>query len=56
MEQKTQLLTANSVISMSKSTKEKIAAVAKTLKGKELFPEKVEHARKTLSNLKSFPI
>lgn len=56
MEPKKQLLKADKVISMSKSTKERIAAVAKTIKGKELFPEKVELARKTLSHLKSLPI
>jgi hypothetical protein len=56
MEQKKQLLKADKVIAMSKSTKEHIAAVAKTLKGKELFPEKVEQARKTLRHLKSLPI
>lgn len=49
-------LKAAKVISMSPKTKEKIAIVAATIKGKELFTDKVESARKTLSELKSLPI
>jgi hypothetical protein len=56
MESKTQLLKASKIISMSKSTKERLAAVAKTLKDKELFPEKTANAKKTLSSIKSLPI
>lgn len=56
MEQKKQILKATKVISMSKSTKEKISVIAKDIKGKELFSEKVELAKKTLGNLKSLPI
>ncbi|NOQ73552.1 MAG: hypothetical protein GQ574_16215 [Crocinitomix sp.] len=56
MEQKKQILKATKVLSMSKATKEKLARVAKELKGKELFPEKVDLAKKTLSRIKSLPI
>lgn len=56
MEEKKQILKATKVISMSKSTKERISVVAKDIRGKELFSEKVELAKKTLSNLKSLPI
>jgi hypothetical protein len=44
------------VISMSAKTKEKIAAVENTIKGKELFTDKVAVAKKALSELKSLPI
>jgi len=44
------------VISMSDTTKEKIKNVADTLKGKELFIDKIELAKRTLSDLKSLPI
>lgn len=56
MEHKKQILKAEKVISMSKKTKEKLMAVSKDLKRKELFPEKVALAKKTLSKAKSFPI
>ena len=56
MEQKKQILKANKVLSMSKTTKERIDAIAKNIKGKELFPEKVDLAKRTLSKLKSLPI
>lgn len=56
MEQKKQILKASKIISMSRSTKERISAVAKDIKGKELFSEKIELAKKTLSGLKSLPI
>jgi len=56
MEQKKQILKANKVISMSKSTKDKISIIAKDIKGKEFFLEKIELAKRTLSNLKSLPI
>ena len=41
---------------MSKKAEIKIAVVAKDIKGKELFPEKVEMAKKVLGNLKTLPI
>ena len=47
---------ASKVISMSAKTKEKIATVAASLKGIELFTPKIELAKKTLSELKSLPI
>ncbi|MEN8191473.1 MAG: hypothetical protein ABFS12_01570 [Bacteroidota bacterium] len=56
MEQKKQILKATKVLSMSKSTRERISIIAKDIKGKELFSEKVNLAKKTLSNLKSLPI
>lgn len=56
MERKNKILKAKKVISMSKKTKEKIAIVAKDIKGKEMFPEKLELAKKTLSKIKSLPI
>ncbi len=49
------ILKATKVLSMSKTTKERISSIAKDIKGKELFPEKTELAKKTLSNIKSFP-
>lgn len=56
MERKKQILKADKVLSMSKKTQEKITAIAKNISGKELFPEKLNLAKKTLSNLKSLPI
>jgi hypothetical protein len=56
MERKKQILKAKKVLSMSKSTKERISTIAKDIKGKELFPEKVDLAKRTLSKLKSLPI
>lgn len=44
------------VIAASESTKERIAVAANELKGKELFANKIESARRTLSDLKSLPI
>ncbi|UMY64541.1 MULTISPECIES: hypothetical protein [unclassified Flavobacterium] len=48
--------TVSKVIAASASTKKRIAAVADNLKGKELFSDKVELARRTLSDVKSLPI
>ncbi|WP_431106877.1 hypothetical protein [Winogradskyella poriferorum] len=56
MERKKQILKATKVLSMSKTTKERISSIAKDIKGKELFPEKVDLAKRTLSKLKSLPI
>ncbi len=56
MERKKQILKATKVLSMSKTTKERISSIAKDIKGKELFPEKIELAKKTLSSIKSLPI
>lgn len=56
MERKKQILKATKVLSMSKATKERISSIAKDIKGKELFPEKVDLAKRTLSKLKSLPI
>jgi hypothetical protein len=47
---------ASQVNSMYAKTKEKIATVAASHKGKELFTDKIELAKKTLSELKSLPI
>lgn len=49
-------VTASKVISMSDKTIEKINTVAASIKGKELFTDKIELAKKTLSELKSLPI
>jgi len=43
-------------ISMSSKTKKRITKIANALKGKELFTEKIELAKKTLSELKSLPM
>lgn len=49
-------ISASKVISMSAKTKEKINAVANTLKGKELFPDKIEGVKQTLKEIKSLPM
>jgi hypothetical protein len=49
-------LKASKVIATSAVNKEKIASVANQLKGKELFSDKIELAKRTLSELKSLPI
>lgn len=56
MERKKHILKASKVLSMSKTTKDRISSIAKDIKGKELFPEKIELAKKTLSKIKSLPI
>lgn len=56
METTKTIVKASKVISMSAKTKERIATVATSLKGKELFSDKIELAKKTLSELKSLPI
>lgn len=56
MERKKQILKATKVLSMSQTTKNRILGIAKDIKGKELFPEKIALAKRTLSNLKSLPI
>lgn len=56
MERKKQILKATKVLSMSKTTKERISSIAKDIKGKELFPEKIDLAKRTLSKIKSLPI
>lgn len=49
-------LKAFKVIPMSNKTKEKIAKVAVSIKGQELFTDKIELAKKSLSEIKSLPI
>ena len=44
------------IISMSTATKKKISKVADEIKGRDLFTDKIELAKKTLQNLKSLPI
>lgn len=56
MGRKKQILKATKVLPMSKATKSKISGIAKNIKGKELFPEKVDLAKRTLGRLKSLPI
>lgn len=46
----------NKVLPMSKATRKRIHIVANSLKDKDLFPEKVALAKKTLGKLKSLPI
>ena len=40
------------VIPMSKATKKRLSEVAEEIKGKKLFPEKIEFAKKTLEDVK----
>ena len=47
---------SSKVISMSAQTKEKIDAVANSMKGKDLFTDKIAFAKKAISELKSLPI
>ncbi len=49
-------LKAFEVISMSDKTKEKIAKVAVSIHDQELFTDKIELTKKTLSEIKSLPI
>ncbi|MFZ1789180.1 MAG: hypothetical protein WAT92_12735 [Saprospiraceae bacterium] len=56
MERKKQILKVPKILSMSKTIKDRISSVAKDIKGKELFPEIVELAKRTLGKLKSLPI
>jgi len=56
MEQKKQILKATKVLEMSKATSDRIAKIAKDIKGKELFTKKVTLAKKTLSNFDSLPV
>jgi hypothetical protein len=44
------------VIATSEVAKEKMTTVANNLKGKELFTDKIELAKRNLSDLKSLPI
>ena len=53
MIRKKQILKASKIIPMSKATKKRLSIVAKDIEGKELFPDKIALAKKTLSNLKS---
>ncbi|MEL6560048.1 MAG: hypothetical protein AAFQ94_17800 [Bacteroidota bacterium] len=46
----------NTAIPKGYTTQERIDFVAKEVDDKELFPEKVELAKKTLANIKSLPI
>lgn len=47
---------ASKVISMSEKTKTKLSVVADKLKEKELFADKIELAKISLSDLSSLPI
>lgn len=49
-------LKASKVISMSEKTKSKLTIIADRLKGKELFADKIELAKKSLSNVETLPI
>ena len=41
---------------MSGETRERLLAVAKSLEGKEAFPEKVARARRLFKGLKTLPL
>lgn len=56
MKQNNQILRATEILPMSKETKERLAEVAKKIKGKELFQSKIEWAKKTLKGVKTLPI
>lgn len=43
-------------IPMSAATKQRLAAVAKRLEGKELFPEKVARAKQAFKGMKALPL
>ena len=45
MEPKNNIPKAKKVMAMSEATKAKLAGIAKNIKGKELFPEKVDLAK-----------
>lgn len=40
------------VLSVSPQTKDKLARIAKSLKGRELFPEKLEQTRMAFRNMR----
>ncbi len=44
------------IIPMSKEAEDRISVLAEELKGKVLFPEKVEEAKRSIKGLKSLPI
>gem|GEM_PF-5257394 len=56
MDKKHTSLKLSKVLSTSENTKVKLAVVSNKLKGTELFSNKIESARKSLSGLKSLPI
>lgn len=47
---------AEETIPMSAATKRRLAAVARQLEGKELFPEKVARAKQAFKVLKALPL
>jgi len=44
------------VVPMTEATKQRLAVVAKLLRGKELFPEKVARAKQAFQNLTTLPL
>lgn len=56
MTKKQSILKANKVLSASAGAKKRIDSISKKIGSKNLFPEKVDLAKKTLSGLKSLPI
>lgn len=56
MIQKKSILRAPKIIPMSASTNKRLAGVAKEIKGKELFPDKIALAKQIFSKIKSLPI
>ena len=47
---------ASKVIQMSEETRLKLSVIAEKLKGRELFADKIEAAKKSLKDIKSLPI
>lgn len=56
MEKINNKIQASKVIKTSKKTQSKLSVVADKLKGKDLFADKIELARKSLSDVSTLPI
>jgi len=52
MRNEEKIVTKLNVIPMSKATEKRLSKVLHEIKGKDLFPEKTEFAKKTLQNVK----
>ncbi|WP_159438460.1 hypothetical protein [Flavobacterium pectinovorum] len=52
MRNEEKIVTKLNVIPMSKATEKRLSKVLDEIKGKDLFPEKTEFAKKTLQNVK----
>ena len=56
MKTTTKISNQSRVIPLTPKAKERMSVVAENIKGKELFPEKIESAKKILKKIKSLPI